>query len=181
MGICGSSCIARAITTEDPRRFHLCGFFSDAEDLDGKDLFGVKVYKTGSDLLKVMEEFHAKTLLISPLKQKALIENSQLVDQLIEAGISIFIMNAAMEWDGKSEILPSQLKEIEIEDLLPRDEIQVDMEAIGVALHNKSVMITGSAGSIGSEIARQVAKFEPHRIIMIDQAETPQHDMRPCP
>ena len=174
----GGTSIARAITTEDPRRFHLCGFFSDAEDLDGKDLFGVKVYKTGSDLLKVMEEFHAKTLLISPLKQKALIENSQLVDKLIEAGISIFIMNAAMEWDGKSEILPSQLKEIEIEDLLPRDEIQVDMEAIGVALHNKSVMITGSAGSIGSEIARQVAKFEPHRIIMIDQAETPQHDMR---
>jgi len=174
----GGTSIARAINTENNRRFRLCGFVSDAKDLYGKRLHGVKVYMNDEHLIETMKEFNVKVLLISPLKQKALANNPVMVDRLIEAGISIFVMNATTEWDGKSNISATQLKEIEIEDLLPRDEIQIDMDAVELLLRGKSIMITGAAGSIGSEISRQVAKFMPEKMILIDQAETPQHDMR---
>lgn len=174
----GGTSIARAINTEVNRRFRLCGFVSDAKDLNGKLLFGVKVYMNDAHLIEKMKRYNVKSLLISPLKQKALANNPVMVDQLIEAGISIFIMNNTMEWDGKSDISAMQLKEVEIEDLLPREEIQIDMNSIAQLLRGRSIMITGSAGSIGSEIARQVAQFAPENILLIDQAETPQHDMR---
>jgi len=174
----GGTSIAHAINTEETRRFRLFGFISDAEDLAGKDLMGVKVYRNDNNVVKKMTDMNVNTLLISPLKQNALVNNPIMVDQLIEAGISIFIMNTTMEWDGKSDISTTQLKEIDIEDLLPRDEIQIDLKAVENLLRGKSIMITGSAGSIGSEIARQVAKFSPEKILLIDQAETPQHDMR---
>lgn len=174
----GGTSIARAINSEETRQFRLCGFISDAEDLVGKELMGVRVYRNDGSVVQKMTEQNVNTLLISPLKQKALTNNPIMVDQLIEAGISILIMNTTTEWDGKSDISTNQLKEVEIEDLLPRDEIQIDLKAVGDLLRGKSIMITGSAGSIGSEIARQVAEFMPERIIMIDQAETPQHDMR---
>lgn len=174
----GGTGIARAINMEEKRRFRLCGFVSDANDLAGKSLFGVKVYRNDDNIVNIMLEHKSKTILISPLKQKALVNNPVMVDRLIEAGISIFVMNSATEWDGKSDISATQLKEVEIEDLLPRDEIQIDMEAIEKVLKGKSILITGSAGSIGSEIARQVAKFSPEKMLLIDQAETPQHDMR---
>lgn len=174
----GGTSIARAINSEETRQFRLFGFISDAEDMVGKELMGMRVYRNDGNIVKKMIEQNVKTLLISPLKQKALANNPVMVDQLIEAGISILIMNTTTEWDGKSDISPNQLKEVEIEDLLPRDEIQIDLKAVGDLLRGKSIMITGSGGSIGSEIARQVAEFMPERIIMIDQAETPQHDMR---
>lgn len=174
----GGTGIARAINIEEKRRFRLCGFVSDANDLAGKSLFGVKVYRNDDNIVNIMLEHKSKTILISPLKQKALVNNPVMVDRLIEAGISIFVMNSATEWDGKSDISATQLKEVEIEDLLPRDEIQIDMEAIEKVLKGKSILITGSAGSIGSEIARQVAKFMPEKLLLVDQAETPQHDMR---
>lgn len=174
----GGTNIARAIMTEEKRRFRLCGFISDAGDLSGKRLFGVKVYKNDSNLIDIMREHEVQTLLISPLKQNALVNNPVMVDRLIEAGISIFVMNDTTEWDGKSEIKPTQLKEVEIEDLLPRDEIHIDMEAIEEQLRGKSILITGSAGSIGNEIVRQIAKFSPEKMLLVDQAETPQHDVR---
>lgn len=174
----GGTGIARAINTEEKRSFRLCGFISDASDLAGKSLFGVKVYKNDENIVDVMLEKNVKTLLISPLKQHALVNNPVMVDRIIEAGISIFVMNSATEWDGKSDISATQLKEIDIEDLLPRDEIQIDMDAVGTLLRGKSIMITGSAGSIGFEIVRQVAKFSPEKLLLVDQAETPQHDVR---
>lgn len=174
----GGTSIARAINSEETRQFRLYGFISDAEDMVGKELMGMKVYRNDENIVKKMTELNVKTLLISPLKQKALTNNPVMVDQLIEAGISILIMNTTTEWDGKSDISTTQLKEVEIEDLLPRDEIQIDLKAVGDLLRGKSIMITGSAGSIGSEIARQVSQFMPGRVLLIDQAETPQHDMR---
>lgn len=174
----GGTSIARTINLEEKRQFRLCGFISDAEELTGKTLMGVRVYKNDGNVVRTMKELNIGALLISPLKQKALANNPILADQLIEAGISIFIINSTTEWDGKSDILPTQLKELEIEDLLPRDEIQIDLNAVEKLLQGKNILITGSAGSIGSEIARQVANFLPEKILLVDQAETPQHDMR---
>ena len=77
-----------------------------------------------------------------------------------------------------SEVNLSQLKEVSVEDLLPRNEIEVDMKAIAAQLRGKKILITGAAGSIGSEIVRQVAALRPAALMLIDQAETPQHDIR---
>lgn len=96
----------------------------------------------------------------------------------MSSGIKILMMPAAEEWDGESDLTHHQLHEVEIEDLLPRDEIRVDMDAIGAMLAGKRVLITGAAGSIGSEMVRQVAVYKPAELILIDQAETPMHDVR---
>ena len=104
--------------------------------------------------------------------------NADMAERLLDAGISIYTMQQAQLWDGKSDISISQLREVEIEDLLPRDEIQVDLEAVEKLLRGRRILITGSAGSIGSEMVRQIAGWEPSQLILVDQAETPQHDIR---
>ena len=117
--------------------------------------------------------------MVSPLQTAHFREQEQLISNLIAAGIKIMMMPAsAKEWDGKSELRYSQLHEVDIEDLLPRDKIEVDMNAIGGQLNENRILITGAAGSIGSEMVRQVAHFEPKEMILIDQAETPMHDIR---
>ena len=174
----GGMSIARAIQTERPQRFKLKGFVSDANDMAGKMLMGLRIYKNDARLVTVMRLNGVKTLLVSPLKQEAFANNPVMVDRLMEAGIKVFTMSPAVQWDGKSDISAAQLREVQIEDLLPRDEIQVDLQAVEDLLKGKRILVTGSAGSIGSEIVRQVAKFDPEQMILIDQAETPQHDIR---
>ena len=88
------------------------------------------------------------------------------------------MMPQSEEWDGHSDLSHQQLREVEIEDLLPREKIEVDLVAIGNMLRGKRILITGAAGSIGSEMARQVAKFQPAELVLVDQAETPMHDVR---
>ena len=170
--------IARALTSGESPRYSLKGFFSDAEDMPGKLLMGVRVYKFDKDIVQIMRENHANVLFVSPLKQADFIRNQEIVDSLIESGITIFTMNTNVQWDGKSQIQTSQLREVEIEDLLPRDEIEIDMKSIADQLTDSTIMVTGSAGSIGSEIVRQVAALKPRQLVLIDQAETPQHDIR---
>ena len=174
----GGMGIARAIQTEQPRKFRLAGFVSDATDMKGRVLMGVNVYKNDDKLVEEMNHHHVHTLLVSPLKQDALTNNPVMVDRLMNAGVKIYMLNSAVAWDGKSNIASTQLKEVEIEDLLPREEIHVDLEAVEKLLKGRRVLITGSAGSIGSEMVRQVARFDPEKMVLIDQAETPQHDIR---
>lgn len=104
--------------------------------------------------------------------------NTTLQDILINANVKIYLTEHTKEWTGENDLEHVQFKEINIEDLLPRDEIVVDMDAIGNLLNDKCIMITGSAGSIGSEIVRQISIYKPGKLILIDQAETPQHDIR---
>lgn len=105
-------------------------------------------------------------------------ENEDIVNSLVDAGIKIMVMPKAREWDGKSDINISELHPIDVEDLLPREKIEVDMKAAADLLQGKVVMITGAAGSIGSEMVRQVATYAPSRLVLVDQAETPMHDIR---
>lgn len=101
-----------------------------------------------------------------------------LIDALVTAKIKIMMMPTVEEWDGKSQLSHTQLHEVDIEDLLPRDKIEVDMDAIKKMLTGRRILITGAAGSIGSEISRQVATFNPAELVLVDQAETPMHDVR---
>lgn len=126
-----------------------------------------------------MKKYNVTSLLVSPLQTEYFITRTSLIDVLIAANIKIMMSPAgAEEWDGKSELTHQQLHEVEIEDLLPREKIEVDMDAIGAMLTGRRVFITGAAGSIGSEIVRQVASYKPAEMILVNQAETPMHGIR---
>ena len=174
----GGVSLAKSIRNQMPQQYSLEGFVSPEGDFDIKYLMGVVVRRDDGELIRHMKEAHAEVLIVSPLQANHFRYREDLINRLIKAGIKILMMPEAEEWDGKSEILHQQLREVEIEDLLPRDKIEVDMEAIGAMLHGKRILITGAAGSIGSEIARQVAMFRPAELILVDQAETPMHDVR---
>ena len=174
----GGVSLAKSIQNQDPVRFVLAGFISDQTEIGNRYLMGVKVYPNNEDLIGVMRRLQADVLLVSPLKVEAIRNNQEMVDRLIKANIKIYMTPAAQEWDGKSDLNHTQLREVNIEDLLPRDKIEIDLEVVRKQLTGKRILITGAAGSIGSEIVRQVAQFAPERMVLIDQAESPLHDVR---
>ena len=174
----GGVSLAKSIQNQDPARFVLAGFISDLTEIGNRYLMGVKVYPNNEDLIGVMRRLQADVLLVSPLKVEAIRNNQEMVDRLIKANIKIYMTPAAQEWDGRSDLNHTQLREVNIEDLLPRDKIEIDLEAVREQLTGKRILITGAAGSIGCEIVRQVAQFAPERMVLIDQAETPLHDVR---
>ncbi|WP_455585709.1 polysaccharide biosynthesis protein [Bacteroides sp.] len=174
----GGIALANSIRSVKEKQFIIRAFISDRSERKGIYLFGKKVYLNGEGIAEKMLKEGVQALLVSPFKSELFRKNQRMVNEFTNAGIKIMMMPAAEEWDGKSDLTFHQLKEVEIEDLLPRNKIEVDMNAIGEMLTGKRILITGAAGSIGSEIARQVAKFSPAELILVDQAETPMHDMR---
>ncbi len=174
----GGIALANSIASVKDKKYKLCCFVSDATDTIGGFLMGKKIYQNVPDIGRILKENHIRTILISPLKTELFNQNQVMIDSLTNAGIKILIMPREMVWTEGMEANTTQMHEVEIEDLLPRDKIEVDMDAIGNLLHDKSVLITGAAGSIGSEMVRQVAQFGPAKMILIDQAETPMHEVR---
>ena len=174
----GGIAIAKHIRNENPVRFDLRGFVSDDKKEEDKILMGVRVHRLDDQLIQTMMDEGIEALIVSPHRAKAFRDNEQLQDDLIKAGIHIYMTQQAKEWNGNDAEAKTQLKEISIEDLLPRDEIVVDMKSVGEQLTGKCIMITGSAGSIGSEMVLLTAEHKPSQLILVDQAETPQHDIR---
>lgn len=174
----GGQALAKSIRVAQPQRYLLRGFISDSADMPGHTIQGMRVYKNDKDIINIMKQEHVKVLLVSPMKVERLMANTEMTEALMNAGIQIFTVQLEQRWDGKSEINASQLHEVQIEDLLPREEIEIDLKAVEELLRGKRIMITGSAGSIGSEMVRQIAKWEPSQLVLVDQAETPQHDIR---
>ncbi|MBO4565302.1 MAG: polysaccharide biosynthesis protein [Bacteroidaceae bacterium] len=170
--------LAKSILNENQSQYKIKGFISGTNEMVGKYLLGIKVYPPTLDTIKQMEADSVRAVLISPLLSESFRERQDLVDAITDAGIRIMMMPTAQKWDGKTQLSYSQLQEVEIEDLLPRDEITVDMQAIGELLANRVILITGAAGSIGSEMVRQIAQFKPQHLVLIDSAETPMHDIR---
>lgn len=160
------------------KRFRLRGFISPDNKLENKIIMGQRTYLNDASLVDVIKDKEIDTVLVSPLVIRNFREDSALQDLLLGQDVSIYVMKDMEKWHEGKEIDSSKLKEIEISDLLPRDEIQVDIDAIGTMLRDSTILITGSAGSIGSEIVRQVATFNPAHMVLIDSAETPQHDIR---
>lgn len=175
----GGIALAKSLKNENLQRYRLCGFISTDRSLNGTWLLGEQVHFDEDKVVATMKRYQVAVLLVSPLQTNHFITRTTLIDALVAANIKIMMMPRGVEeWDGKSELTHQQLHEVEIEDLLPREKIEVDMDAIGEMLHDKRILITGAAGSIGSEMARQVAKFQPVDLILVDQAETPMHDVR---
>lgn len=175
----GGIALAKSLKNENLQRYRLCGFISTDRSLNGTWLLGEQVHFDEDKVVATMKRYQVAVLLVSPFQTNHFITRTTLIDALVAANIKIMMMPRGVEeWDGKSELTHQQLHEVEIEDLLPREKIEVDMDAIGEMLHDKRILITGAAGSIGSEMARQVAKFQPADLILVDQAETPMHDVR---
>lgn len=166
--------LAKQIKNSKPMKFKLMGFISDDTKIKHHHLMGTKVYAPDLNTIRKMRNNNISTLLISPGAINVFLTNKDFQDALLAEGIHIY-MPTTQEWNRNEQ---QQLKEVSIEDLLPRDEISIDMESVGSMLHGKRILITGSAGSIGSEMVRQIAKYSPAELILIDSAETPQHDIR---
>ena len=176
--------LAKNINAQRPRRFRLEGFISHDKRADHMLLMGKRVYNIDSNLTAVIAEKRIEAVLVSPLRVEEFRNNQEIQNILIGAGCKIFMAQGVREASIKDnqlteqDVMGMQLQEVSVEDLLPRQEIHVDMESVGAQLTGKRVLITGSAGSIGSEIVRQIAVYRPQKMILIDQAETPQHDIR---
>lgn len=174
----GGISIAKSIRNDEERKYVLAGFVSTDNSYIHNTLMGVKVVPNDLALVDKMKAKGADILLVSPLCSDRFRAQTELVDKLVEANIRIHMMPPTIEWDGKSALRHEVLREVEVEDLLPREKIEVDMERIGKMLCGKRILITGAAGSIGSEIVRQIAVNRPAELVLIDQAETPMHDVR---
>ena len=170
--------LAKTIRSEQKSNFQLKGFIAHDPTLGGRILMGEKVYMADEDLAKYIKVLKIQAVLVSPLQNDKFRNDLKLQDTLLNLGVRIFMSSGEKEWNQNDDYTKVQLKEISIEDLLPRDQIHVDMDSIGNLLRGKKIMITGSAGSIGSEMVRQIAVYNPTELILIDQAETPQHNIR---
>ncbi|MBQ6652253.1 MAG: polysaccharide biosynthesis protein [Prevotella sp.] len=170
--------LAKSLRNEKPSRFQLKGFIANEVGYAGRILMGTRVYEGDESIVSVLKDLHIQAVLVSPMQNEAFRSDEVLQDWLISAGVRIYMMQSPEKWIPGQTFGSHALKEVNVEDLLPRNEIQVDMKAIGELLTGKKILITGSAGSIGSEMVRQIAKYEPAELILVDQAETPQHDLR---
>ncbi len=174
----GGVAIAKSIQNQEPRLYRLVGFVNPEEKVSTKFIMGVQLRRVGPNLIKHMKDDKVKAVIVNPRNIEDFRERHDLINELMAADIKILVMQDAEAWDGKSDFNHGTIRHVEIEDLLPREKIEVDMEAIGKLLSGRKILITGAAGSIGSEMVRQVAKFKPAEMILIDQAETPMHDIR---
>ena len=181
--LAGGVGLAKTIRTQNPRRFILRGFISHDPQANHFQLMGQRFYNESDDLAEVIKTERIKAVLVSPLRTNDFRLNQSIQDTLISSGVKIYMSQSAQEVSiDEDGVLTNpgdmQLHEVSVEDLLPRDEIKVDLKSVEELLKGKRVLITGSAGSIGSEIVRQVASFKPAAMMLLDQAETPQHDIR---
>ena len=166
----GGISVAKSIISVKKKKYTVKAFISDGKEMQGAYLMGKPVYLNEKGLAGRLSEMGVKAILVSPLKAEKFRDNTSMVDEVIAAGMKIMMMSGGEEWDGKSALNHEHFQEVDIEDLLPREKIQIDMDAIGALLSGKRILITGAAGSIGSEMVRQVAKFNPAEMILIDQA-----------
>ena len=168
--------IAKALRVSLRNHYRLRGFIADEPELINKVMMGVKVFPNDDTLIENLDDRDVHTIIISPAKMEAL-KHSDMADRLLAHNIKLMTAPPLSEWNNQF-LDRNQLKEIQIEDLLQRNPIEIDIHKVASHLEGKRVMITGVAGSIGSEIMRQVASFNPYKLILVDQAETPLHDIR---
>lgn len=177
-GIKEGVALAKNINTDGSQQFEVAGFVSEKADMERRRLMGLKVYNFNDALPEKMINAGVKALIITPSAMNYLRNNEKITDAIVDNGIKILVRPDTLKWDGKSDLNLQDLHPIDVEDLLPREKIQVDLKSACRLIEGHTVMITGAAGSIGTEMVRQVAQFNPSRLVLIDMAETPLHDIR---
>ena len=182
----GGVALAKTFRMQSPSKFVLKGFITHELKDSHAQMMGMPIYNINDDLATVIEKRHIEAVVVSPLRNQDFRCDKELQDLLFDAHVKVYLVRGMVEMDklndvkeGKEATLGQiELHEVQVEDLLSRDEIIVDMESVGRQLGGKRILVTGAAGSIGSEIVRQVAQFKPAAMMLIDQAETPEHDIR---
>ena len=175
----GAVGVAKMMRNVKPARFVLKGFVSDTIDKRGTYMMGAEVFPNDGKLMDVIREKGIRALVALPSKTEVLRDNQDMVNSLMQLGVKIYQLKDVEEWDeNDNKVKVPQIKKVDVVDLLPRDKIEVDMKAVGELLTDKTILITGAAGSIGSEMVRQIAVYKPKSLVLVDQAETPLHDIR---
>ena len=175
--------LAKNIQSQRPRKFLVKGFITHYKNTKHQQIMGERVYSVDEDLAKIIMENDIEGVLVSPYRVKEFRDNQEIQDKIIGAGAKIYMAQSAKEMSEGEEMSYEdygnmQMREVSVEELLPRQEIRVDLKSVAELIEGQKVLITGSAGSIGSEMVRQIAQFKPAKMMLIDQAETPQHDIR---
>lgn len=170
--------VSKAILSPMFTPFKIVGLINSHKGFTNRRMYGMKVYEFDDQLPDTMRMMGVKNLLVSPTMMDVIRSNEKLVNELFDNDTKIYVMPPARRWQGDEDMNKADFHQVAVEDLLPRDSIQIDLRAAGELLKDKVVMITGAAGSIGSEMVRQIASFSPSKMILVDQAETPMHDMR---
>jgi len=175
--------LAKNIQGQRPRKFVVKGFITHFKKAKHQQIMGEHVYSINDNLAEIIRKNDIEGVLVAPYRIEEFRNNQEVQDEIIGAGAKIYMAQSAKEMDPNEELTSAefgslQLKEVSVEELLPRQEIRVDLKSVEELLKDQRVLITGSAGSIGSELVRQVAQFKPAAMMLIDQAETPQHDIR---
>ncbi len=168
--------IAKSLRVNLRNHYRLRGFIADEPELINKVMMGVKVYPNDDTLIDNLLDRNVQVVIISPAKMEEQ-QKSDMADNILAHNIKLMTAPPLSDWSGQV-LNRTQLKEIQIEDLLQRNPIEIDIHKVASQLEGKRVLITGAAGSIGSEIMRQVASFNPYKLILVDQAETPLHNIR---
>ena len=175
--------LAKNIQSQRPRKFLVKGFITHYKNTKHQQIMGERVYSVDEDLAKIIMDNDIEGVLVSPYRMKEFRDNQEIQDKIIGAGAKIYMAQSAKEMSEGEEMSDEdygnmQMREVSVEELLPRQEIRVDLKSVAELIEGQKVLITGSAGSIGSEMVRQIAQFKPAKMMLIDQAETPQHDIR---
>ena len=175
--------LAKNIQSQRPRKFLVKGFITHYKNTKHQQIMGERVYSVDEDLAKIIMDNDIEGVLVSPYRVKEFRDNQEIQDKIIGAGAKIYMTQSAKEMSEGEEMSDEdygnmQMREVSVEELLPRQEIRVDLKSVAELIEGQKVLITGSAGSIGSEMVRQIAQFKPAKMMLIDQAETPQHDIR---
>ncbi|MGN1225758.1 MAG: polysaccharide biosynthesis protein [Candidatus Cryptobacteroides sp.] len=174
----GGVSLAKSIRSEKPAKYKLKGFISHDPQQSIESLLGEKVYKVNSELAQELQKLEIKSVLVPLTRVEELRSDELLHNTILDAGVHILVEQSMKSNSDSDKDAAYSLRNVKIEDLLPRQQINVDLDSVAKELSGKRIMITGSAGSIGSELVRQIASFKPSELILIDQAETPQHDIR---
>lgn len=177
--------MAKNIRSQRPRKYVVKGFITHFKKTKHQEIMGEKVYSVDEDIEQIIRENDIEAVLVAPYKTKEFRSNQAIQDAILLAGAKILMAQNYIEMNSEEndeyhtpDYSNLQMREVSVEELLPRSEIRVNMASIGEFLSGQKILITGSAGSIGSEIVRQVARLKPSALMLIDQAETPQHDIR---
>jgi len=162
--------------TADPKSgISVVGFIDDNHSKKGKSLMGIKIYSSEQVLTSIIDKHQVEEIIIA-IQNISANKKSNILAQFIDCNIQVKTVPPINRWIN-GELSINQIKAVRIEDLLSREPIKLNAENIYYSLSNKTILITGAAGSIGSEIARQVVGYKPKLIIFLDQAESPMYEL----
>ena len=169
--------VANALKTEKPARFNVVAFINKFQkDKTNKSILNLPIINQRKGIHVILKSVKAEALIIAE-KSLTKEEIREIVEECLEYNFKVFTVPLITDWEDQNQI-SNQLKSFVIEDLLERKPIVLDKEKISTQIKGKRVLITGGAGSIGSEIVRQLICFSPYKIIILDQAESPLHSLK---